>query len=79
MTLRVASERAIKAGIVEFSDLEGAMPAGEIQMLQELFEMKQRAMSEARKRYAAGDYEGGAAAAVFAFHCYEFARDLLML
>lgn len=55
------------------------MPAGEIQMLQELFEMQQRAMSEARKRYAAGDYEGGAAAAVFAFHCYDFARDLLTI
>lgn len=47
-------------------------------MLQELFEMQQRAMNEARKRYAAGDYEGGAAAAVFAFHCHDFARDLLL-
>jgi len=54
------------------------MPAGEIQMLQELSEMQQRAMSEAQKRYLAGDYEGGAAAAVFAFYCYDFARDLLL-
>lgn len=76
---RASSERAIKAGIVEFSDSEGAMPAGEIQMLQELFEMQQRAMNEARKRYAAGDWKGGAAAAVFAFHRYEFARDLLTI
>ncbi len=46
-------------------------------MIEILFDMQRRALSEARKRYAANDFEGGAEAAIFAYHCYELARELL--
>lgn len=77
MTLRARSERAIEAGIVEFSDSEGAMPAGEIPMIEALFEMHKRAQVEARRRYRANDLKGWAEASIFAYQCKELARELL--